>query len=106
MSGKHDRWEEVTFDAIEPNPVAVTLLTTQRAGKQFGAGRVYVTLFGTEIRCVALRAGDEKYIIPPEHGPDWLVERGLDQKTAEQLVHDAMDQPEECNDPPRNVGEG
>ena len=54
-----------------------------------------VTVFGTEVRCVALRAGDEKYVIQSEHGPDWLVERGLDRKTAERLVNDAMNQPEE-----------
>ena len=96
MSEKHDGWEKVEFEAEEPKPVTVTMLTTRTgAGKLFGAGRVYVTLFGTEVRCVALRAGDEKYIIQPEHGPNWLVERGLDRATAEQLVNDAMNQPEE-----------
>ena len=95
MSEKHDGWEEVQFEAEEPQPCTVTMLTTQKDGKVFGAGRVYVTLFGAEIRCVALRAGEEKYIIPPEHGPDWLVERGLDRETAEQLVKDAMNQPDE-----------
>jgi hypothetical protein len=96
MSGKRDGWEEVEFDAAEPNPVTVTLLTTRtRDGKQFGAGRVYVTLFGTEVRCVALRAGDEKYVIQPERGPDWLAERGLDRETAERLVNDAMNRPED-----------
>lgn len=44
---------------------------------------------------MALRAGDEKYVIQPELGPDWLVERGLDRATAERLVNDAMNQPEE-----------
>jgi hypothetical protein len=94
MSKKHDGWEEVEFEAEEPKPVMVTMLTTQKAGILFGAGRVYVNLFGTEVRCVALRAGDEKHIIQPEHGPEWLAERGLDRETAVQLVHDAMNQPE------------
>jgi hypothetical protein len=96
MPNNHDGWEEVKFEAVDPKPVTVTMLTTRtEAGKLFGAGRVYVTLFGTEVRCVALRADDEKYVIQPEHGPDWLEERGLDRKTAEQLVNDAMNQPEE-----------
>jgi hypothetical protein len=96
MSKKHDGWEEVHFEAEEPKPVTVTMLTTRTEdGKLFGAGRVFVTLFGTEIRCVALRAGEEKYVIQAEHGPDWLVERGLDRTTAEQLVNDAMNQPED-----------
>lgn len=77
MSEKHDGREEVEFEAVDPKPVTVTMLTTRtEAGKLFGAGRVYVTLFGSQVRCVALRAGDEKYVIPPEHGPDWLVEGG------------------------------
>lgn len=96
MSEKYDGWEEVAFDPEVPGPVTVTMLTTQTAdGKLFGAGRVYVTLFGTEVKCVALRAGDEKYVIQPEHGPDWLVERGLDREIAERLVHDAIGQPED-----------
>lgn len=96
MSEKHDGWEEVEFEAVDPNPVTVTMLTTRiEDGKLFGAGRIFVTLFGTEIKCVALRAGEEKYVIQPEHGPDWLVERGLDRTTAEQLVNDAMNQPED-----------
>ena len=91
MSGIHDGWEEVAFDTVEPNPVTLTLLTTRTPdGKVFGAGRVYVTLFGSEVRCVALRAGDEKYVIQPERGPDWLAERGLDRETAERLVNEAI----------------
>jgi hypothetical protein len=95
MSETHDGWEEVRFDE-QPTPITVPLLTIQtREGKRFGAGRVYVNLFGTQFRCVALRAGAEKFIIQPEHGPDWLVERGLDRVTAERLVSDAMNPPEE-----------
>ena len=87
MSEKDQGWEEVKFDKEEPRPVTVKMLTTRnREGELFGAGRVYVNLFGTEVRCVALLAGDEKYVVQPQHGPDWLVQRGLDRETAEQLV--------------------
>ncbi len=87
-----DNWEDITASVqVGQGTIDITLLTTRTsAGKRFGAGRVYVHLFGAEVPCVALLAGQEKYIIPPEHGVDWLVERGLDRTTAERLVHDAM----------------
>lgn len=92
MSDKCDNsgWEPVELDVPDPAPISVMLLSVEQHGIVYGAGKVYVTLLGTEMVCVALRAGDHKKVLPPEDGPYWLMCRGLDPDTAKALVNDAM----------------
>lgn len=96
-----DGWEDVTeefrqVDADEPGAFDVQLVLYAVGEKTYGAGRVYVRLGKSDpIPCIAMIAGDERWILPDDLAADWLATHGLPLDEAQRLVACAQGMPNE-----------
>jgi hypothetical protein len=85
-------WQKVTLSKENPQAIEVDLKCITGGDKLFGAARIYVTAFGCRQACFALRAGDDKRILPPEAALEWLVEEGLPAPLARGLLEWAAEE--------------
>jgi hypothetical protein len=86
-SVKKVEWAELK--AVESPGIGVTLddlLSIKIEGITYGARLITLNVFGCVMPAVAMRAGDAKWVTPPEDAIGWLSGHGMTDDEAVRLM--------------------